>query len=113
MLDKLFVNTLEAMRDEIIDAFAESKREHLRNFYVSELAFGENKCLLLVKISAGDSQLDDQQYPNYNEARWQVNYMIHQYQSMKEKQRQEKQSQQSQRQSHIDQTLISFLVSLK
>jgi hypothetical protein len=50
LVDKLFVNTPIATRDEIIDAFAESKREHLRNFYVSELAFGENKCLLLVPV---------------------------------------------------------------
>jgi hypothetical protein len=36
---------------------------------------------------AKDPQLADDQYPDYNKAKWQVNYMI-QYQSMNERQRQ-------------------------
>lgn len=106
-LDKLFVNTRKATKDEVIAAFEHPKLDHMKIFYLSELASGENKCGGGLMYLAGrafqqakDSQLADDQYPDYNEAKWQVNYMI-QYQSMNERQRQ--------RQSHLDQALISWV----
>ena len=106
-LDKLLAGTKKATRDEVIAAFAKPELEHLTNFYVSELASGDGKCgggLIYLAArafaQAKDSQLEENQYPDYNEAKWQVNYMI-QYQSMNEKQRE--------RQSHIDQPLVSLV----
>ena len=106
-LNKLLIGTKKATRNDVMAAFAKPQLEHLKIFYVSELASGEDKCggglmYLVAKAfaQAKDSQLDDEEYPDYIEAKWQVNYMI-QYQSMNEKQRL--------RQSHIDQALVSFL----
>jgi hypothetical protein len=91
-LDKLFVNTRKATKREVIAAFGNPKLERMKSFCLSELASGENKCggggLMYLAGSAfqqaKEPQLADNQYPNYsnyNEAKWQVNYMI-QYQSM-------------------------------
>jgi hypothetical protein len=43
-LDKLFVNTRKATKDDVIAAFDHPKLENMKIFYLSELASGKNKC---------------------------------------------------------------------
>lgn len=105
-LAEAFKETKLATLDDVNAAFSSPDLEHMKNFYVSELASGEGRCgggILYLCARAfqqvKDSQLDEKRYPDYEEAKWQINNFL-QYHSMNEKQRQ--------RQAHINHTLLSF-----
>ncbi len=93
--------------DVLSESFSKAGLEHMANFYVAELGSGEGQCgggLMYLAARAfqqcKDTQLDQNLYPDYEEAKWQMNNLI-QYQSMNEKQRQ--------RQSRLYQELMRYM----
>jgi hypothetical protein len=108
-LHDLFKDTKMATKEEVNAAFEKPALQNMKSYYVSEYASGENRCggglmYLAAKAfqQANDSRIDEAKYPDYEESKWQMNYMIH-YQSMNEKQRK--------RQSQLTETLINLMPS--
>ena len=92
-LAELLNGTPIATKAEVSKAFGRPGLEHLKNYYVADLASGYGKtgggimCLTARAFQQSkESQLDDTHFPDYEEARWQLNNLI-QYHSMNESQR--------------------------
>lgn len=105
-LAQAMAGTNRATTQELFGAFGRPELSHMKNFWVAEHGTGEGRCgggLIYLAARAFQqvktSQLDPTKLPNFDEARWQFDTLVH-YHSMNDKQRR--------RQARINKTLMDF-----